>query len=296
MIEAYLTYAINSFEWQFWANMACTQFTRLGARVGRTRFLCIIHPLKGIERAHPSGILESSTASRRHDLSPRKMNWKRISPNPRALNENEAEFSFTNFMKSKSFIILTALLGSGLLISQGADTAIRYKVDPSASSIQWHGAKVGTDHFGKVRLKNGWLTITGDQITGGEFIVDMTSISNDDLNSKSKNKKLVRHLMSKDFFSVKKFPESKFVVSKATAKSPGVYEFLGKLTIRGITQPLAFNASVTVTGKQLRGKGTLTFNRAMHDVKFHSGTIAQLGDKLINDEVPLEIELVAKAQ
>lgn len=200
-------------------------------------------------------------------------------------------------------IIATVLLGLGLGITQAQEAAKRYEVDATASSIKWHGAKVGTDHFGKIRLKSGWLTLTGDQLTGGEFIADMTSISNDDLSTKkgffggqSDNAKLVGHLMSEDFFAVKKFPESKFVITKAAAKGGGDYEISGNMTIRGITQPLAFTANIKRDGTRVNGKGTLTFNRAKHDVKFHSGTIAQLGDKLINDDVPLDIELVAKTE
>lgn len=199
---------------------------------------------------------------------------------------------------TKSHINLALLITLFPLTTPGLaeETAKRYTVDTAASSIKWHGAKVGTDHFGKVRLKSGWLTLVADHITGGEFVADMTSISNDDLTSQSQNKKLIGHLMSDDFFAVKKFPESKFVITKATAKGGGNQELTGQMTIRGISQPLNFTATIKIADGQLTGKGKLTFNRAKHDVKFHSGTVAKLGDKLIYDDVPLDVELVAKAR
>ncbi len=199
--------------------------------------------------------------------------------------------------------VLTAALVTAAGAAFAQNTATRYTVEPAASTIKWHGSKVGTDHFGKIRLKSGWLELKGGQLAGGEFIADMTSISNDDLSTKkgllggqSENAKLVGHLMSDDFFAVKKFPESKFAVTQATAKGGGDYEITGDITIRGITQPLTFTANIKTDSTRLTGKGKLTFNRARHDVKFHSGTVAKLGDKLIYDDVPLDIELVAKAE
>lgn len=172
----------------------------------------------------------------------------------------------------------------------------RYEVDPAASSIKWHGAKVGADHFGKVRLQSGWLTLESERITGGEFVADMTSITNDDLTKKSQNTKLVKHLLSDDFFNTKKFPESKVVIAQATPKGGGQHELTGLITIRNLSQPVSFTAHVTVAGDTLTGKGTLTFNRAQHEVKFNSGTVAKLGDKLIYDEVPLEVAIIARAK
>jgi len=173
----------------------------------------------------------------------------------------------------------------------------RFEIDPVASSIKWHGAKVGADHFGKVRLKSGWLTLDGEQVTGGEFVADMTSITNDDLSKKSQNTRLVKHLLSDDFFNTKKFPESKVVIAQATAKGGGQHELTGLITIRNIAQPVTFTAHITVADDTLTGKGKLTFNRAKHEVKFNSGSFAtRLGDKLIYDEVPLEVALVARAK
>lgn len=172
----------------------------------------------------------------------------------------------------------------------------RYVVDPAASVLKWHGSKVGADHFGKIKLKSGWLELKDGQITGGEFVADMTSIANDDLTSKTQNRKLVTHLMSDDFFAVKQHPESRFVIARGTAMGGGDYEIQGRMTIRGIMQPLSFTANIRVSGNQLIGNGKLTFNRASHDVKFNSGTFAKLGNKLIRDDVPLDIELVARSQ
>lgn len=206
-------------------------------------------------------------------------------------------------IKAVKRIRTTLALAIGLSTVWAAQADMRYQVDPAGSTVKWHGAKLGTDHFGKIQLKRGWLTLEGNRLTGGEFVVDMTSITNDDLSTKrgffggrSPNEKLLDHLKSDDFFAVKKFPESKFVIKQSAVGQAGDYEITGDITIRGITQPVRFTASVTVDGKRLTAHGKLKFNRAKHDVKFNSGSFStRLGDKLIYDEVPLEVQLEARA-
>lgn len=207
-------------------------------------------------------------------------------------------------MKSKSLIITGLVLAlAGLTVQAQSslkekETGVgkRYEVDPAASAVKWHGAKVGTDHYGAVKLKSGWLTVAEGRITGGEFVADMNSIINTDLTSKSENAKLVGHLKSADFFNGKKFPESKFVITKVEAKADDTQQLTGDMSIRGIRKSLGFAATVKVKADTLRGTAKLAFDRAQHDVKFHSGTLEKLGDKLIYDNVPLQVELVAKAK
>lgn len=195
----------------------------------------------------------------------------------------------------KKLLMTVALTAAVAAAGQLRAQVKRFEVDPAASSIKWHGAKVGADHYGIVRLKSGWLTLDGEHITAGEFVADMSSITNDDLTKKSEDTRLVKHLMSDDFFNTKKFPESKVVIAKAAPKGGGQHELTGLITIRNISQALTFTAHITVAGDTLTGKGKLTFNRAKHGVKFNSGTVAKLGDKIIYDEVPLAVELVARA-
>ncbi len=45
----------------------------------------------------------------------------------------------------------------------------------------------------------------------GNFVVDMTSITNNDLKDEGYNQKLVGHLKSDDFFGVEKYPTAEFV-------------------------------------------------------------------------------------
>ena len=75
------------------------------------------------------------------------------------------------------------------------------------STIQWQGHKVTGSHNGTVALKSGSLEFDGDAPTGGNFVIDMTTIDCDDLSGNWKDK-LVGHLKSDDFFGVETHPEA----------------------------------------------------------------------------------------
>ena len=83
-------------------------------------------------------------------------------------------FSFTTVKKSKKVII------------------------PEKSNIVWKGHKVTGDHEGFISVKSGFLTFNNDKLSGGEITVDMSTISNTDLEGDYK-KKLEGHLKSADF-------------------------------------------------------------------------------------------------
>ena len=58
-------------------------------------------------------------------------------------------------------------------------------------------------------LKKAILFKTNDVITGGTFIIDMTSIVCDDIETADANEGLVNHLKDPDFFDVENFKEAK---------------------------------------------------------------------------------------
>src|SRR5688572_622188 len=76
-------------------------------------------------------------------------------------------------------------------------------VDPAASSLNWTAKKVGGGHNGTVKLSKGTLTLDGNKLTGGSFVMDMTSIA-----EVEQNARLTTHLKSDDFFGVEKNPTS----------------------------------------------------------------------------------------
>jgi polyisoprenoid-binding protein YceI len=167
------------------------------------------------------------------------------------------------------------------------------KVDTGASYINWKGYKVTGQHNGKVKLKGGSLTYDNGKLTGGNFEIDMTSITCEDLQGGGAQK-LVGHLKSDDFFGVEKYPTAKFVITKVAEAKPGEYRVKGDLTIKNTTKPVSFNALVTEKEGKKVATATIKLDRSEYDVRFGSGTFFDnLGDKTIYDEFDLEVNLVA---
>ena len=62
------------------------------------------------------------------------------------------------------------------------------KVNVKDSKITWVGYKVTGEHAGEISLNSGVLTFEDQQLTGGNFEMDMTSINVTDLEGEYKGK------------------------------------------------------------------------------------------------------------
>jgi len=168
-------------------------------------------------------------------------------------------------------------------------------VDTSASTLEWKATKVTGGHNGKVKIKSGSLNFKDSDLVGGEFVIDMTTISCDDIDNPEYNKKLVNHLKNDDFFSVDKFDTAKLVIKSARLGKGGHYDVEADLTIKGITKPVMFKANVENKSGGATATANVKFNRAHYDVKYNSGSFFKdLGDKLIHDDVEMTVKLSAK--
>ncbi|MFN3851240.1 MAG: YceI family protein [Spirosomataceae bacterium] len=172
--------------------------------------------------------------------------------------------------------------------------AVSYKVDTKASSFGWLGKKFSGEHNGAIQIQSGSLVVDGAKLTGGEFTIDMNSITCADLQGEY-NGKLVGHLKSEDFFGSEKFPTSTFKITKAVAKSATAYDITGDLTIKGIKQSITFPATVSVdkSGK-VSANAKFEVDRTKFGIKFKSKSLfSDLGDNFIYDNFTVDVKLVA---
>jgi polyisoprenoid-binding protein YceI len=126
---------------------------------------------------------------------------------------------------------------------------------------------------------------------------DMASLKTGD------SPKLDGHLKSADFFDVEKFKEGTFKITKveaikgAKAGSP-THNITGDLTIKGKTHPETFAAIVTQEGKGFAATATTEIkDRTQYDIVYNSAkfkAVSALGDKLIQDNIKVELALKTK--
>jgi polyisoprenoid-binding protein YceI len=166
-------------------------------------------------------------------------------------------------------------------------TATMQKMEVKNSKIVWKGYKVSGSHEGTLNLKSGSLSFDGENLKGGEFVIDMSSLACTDLNGEYKGK-LEGHLKSDDFFGVEKYPTSNLNITKVKSTGKNSYKITADLTIKGITKSIKFDASIY--GK--KATANLKVDRTQFNVKYGSGSFFDgLKDNMIYDEFDLVIDI-----
>jgi polyisoprenoid-binding protein YceI len=176
-----------------------------------------------------------------------------------------------------------------VLISFSFTTIERYKkeIKVEKSKVIWKGYKVTGSHEGTIALQSGNLTFEADKLVGGEFVIDMTTITNTDLEGDYKGK-LEGHLKSDDFFGVTTFPTATLVFKDVKSTGKNSYAVTGDLTIKGIKNPVSFDISIYGS----KATASVKIDRTKFDVRYGSTSFFDnLKDKAIYDEFDLVTDL-----
>ena len=188
--------------------------------------------------------------------------------------------------KNVSTLILTLVAGATVLATEPV-TGEKREVSTEKSTVTWKAYKVTGSHTGTIALQSGALVFDGGQHSGGEFTVDMTTLTSTDLEGEWKDK-LVGHLKSEDFFAVENHNTSTLVFTQVKATGKNSYQVTGDLTIKGITKPVTFDLSVYGS----KATATMKVDRAQYDIRYGSGSFFDdLGDKTIYDEFDMVVDL-----
>ena len=177
--------------------------------------------------------------------------------------------------------VFALLMVTGNLL---ATNPVKKEVKVKDAKITWTGKKVIGSHSGTIDLSDGTLIMEGEDIVGGMFTVDMTSIVTTDDMGPGKAR-LEGHLKSGDFFDVEQFPTATFKITDMARSGDG-YSMIGDLTIKGVTQQtkvhLAMNGNEAST--------TFVLDRTKFGIKYKSATLAStIKDKAIDDEFEMSM-------
>jgi polyisoprenoid-binding protein YceI len=182
-------------------------------------------------------------------------------------------------------------------------TGVTFAVDTADSRIRFNGRGVGKNHPGVFKLSSGSVAVAGNQITGGDFVINIKSM---DLEQKGGmfDSKLRPHLMSGDFFDADKFGTAKFEITKVepyqrSASDTSIVEganfsVSGNLTLKDVTKNITFPARIDLDDNTLKAKGNFDIDRRQWNMNY--GNDKTLGDKFISETVNIELNLLAKKQ
>ena len=181
--------------------------------------------------------------------------------------------------------ILTFIMSLTLIFAQ------EKQVTKNDIAIKWKGYKVTGEHEGYISIADGKLNFKDGFLTGGEFIVDMTSITCADIEDQNYNQKLVGHLKSDDFFGVKTFPTSKIIFKKVNRAKEG-YSVEADISIKKATHPVKFEVVTKSSNGKTHYKAKIVIDRSKYDVRYGSSSFFDsLGDKVIYDDFELYVDV-----
>ena len=172
-----------------------------------------------------------------------------------------------------------------------------YKLD--SGKLTWTGSKaLGSSHTGTIDIPKGKLAVASNAVQAGDFMIDMASITNTDMEAGQGKEKLEGHLKAPDFFDVAQFPSSLFEITSvtpATGVADVTHNVKGNLTIKGIKKSVTIPANIAVMDNKVSVvTPSFTINRTDWGISYGSGSIADLAkDKIINDDIALVLELNA---
>lgn len=168
-----------------------------------------------------------------------------------------------------------------------------FKIDNAKSSVNWIGRKVTGSHDGTIAIKDGEFIFTDGKLSGGNVVIDTTSIVILDVKDPATNAQFAGHLASDDFFSLDKFKTASLKITSAVP-TENEYVVTGDLTIKDITHPIQFKLVANVNGDTLSATGKIVVDRTKYDMKFRSGNFfTNLGDTLIYNEFDLDVDVIA---
>ncbi len=179
-------------------------------------------------------------------------------------------------------------------------TSQKYVTDVSVSTIEWKGFKPTGTHNGSINIDTGVFQMADNKLQSGTFLIDMTSIVALDLEGEYKTN-LEDHLKGTvegkegDFFNVNQFPSAAFEISGVESMEGGKTMLSGNLTVKGVENNITFPVTVYGEGDKLLITSELfTIDRTKWGVNYGSKSIFDnLGDKFINDDIELKINITA---
>lgn len=172
-----------------------------------------------------------------------------------------------------------------------------YKNIAKGSRVKWSAAHFGgvQGRFGTVQLISGNVLVNNDEVTNGNFVIGLNSLSVDNFGPEGKQKEsLEAHLKNEDFFNIGKFPTIAFEITDIN-RTTGDYnsEITGNLTILETTKSVTFKANIAIHPEAVAINSVdFKINRQDWGLSYNTeGDVGVPKDYLIDDNIGLTINV-----
>lgn len=181
-------------------------------------------------------------------------------------------------------ISISLLLLLTFALSSFAQT---YLLQVDKSTMTWTGKAAFNAYSlsGSLEPKPFTLLIDKGQCKTARLVVDMKTLEAPD-------KDLKKHLRSKDFFEVNKFPEATFELSQAFEFKEGAQILAGSLKVKDQTHPVHIPIELKKEGQAWKLSGKMIVDRTKYGIYYNSPNFFdKLKGQAIADEFTLDVEL-----
>jgi polyisoprenoid-binding protein YceI len=174
--------------------------------------------------------------------------------------------------------------------------AKNFTVLTSRSYIYWTGRKARGIHSGTIPIKEGNFTVISGKLEAAKIIVDSTSVMIEAMPDSITNDISAAQIASHNFFSFEKFPTAIFEFISAFPKANLIHHIECALTIRGVTEPVSFDAHINISGDTLMARCKVAIDCKKYKMGLRwSNFFKGLSDPLIYNKLHIEVSIIAKA-
>lgn len=195
-------------------------------------------------------------------------------------------------------------------------------VNTAESVVDWRGYKPTGQHHGIIPITSGELTVDGDEVTGGQFVFDITQLEVHDLEHGSEDHvKLTGHLQSDDFFDASNHPDAAFEITSLEPFAAGdtvedkdefdtdntpktsteqmvsnpTHWVSGNLTMRGTTKNIKFPAEISTSNGSATARAGFNIDRTDWNLSYgdEAGAVNKAQDKFIYNTIGIEFNVTA---
>lgn len=173
-----------------------------------------------------------------------------------------------------------------------------YQLDTKKSKILWNTGKLMGGHNGYFLFNSGILQYSANgEPASGHFSMDMNSIRSIDNPVEANRQKTDANLRKPEFFASDQYPASVINVRKITRiGSSTTFKVMGELTIKGITNPVEFIATIDTRGNTTYITANVDIQRQLWNIDSKpqansSDFLSGLKEKLVPD-IHVSLDLV----
>ncbi len=168
-------------------------------------------------------------------------------------------------------------------------------VDTSKSEIGWSAKSVSDTHYGKIQLTKASLQFQNEALVGGDFEVDMKSITVEDITDEEHRNDFIKHIATGDFFETNTYPIATFKITSVKPIANASYEVVGDLKIKNVTKPIQFVATLKEENGLKKASAKIVVNRTLFGIEYGGkGKKGSQKDWFIYEDFILNVNIVSQ--